>query len=674
MVGIDHVVGADARKTKEELIADIETLRRDLSKFKRMEESEKKDATDKLAKKLNTIYKDAPIGLCYLDSDLRYLIINNWLAAMNGMPADDHLGLTVGEVLPDVATGVESQLRSVIETGQPIIGGTVDAHTLADPGQIRSFQHNYFPVESDDGTVVGVSCVVEDVTERKRAEQELHKARDELEARVEERTRELRDANRELENEIAQRMRLAEQYKALLEAAPDATISVDQEGKIVLVNMQTERVLGYGRDELIGHDVEILLPNYLRDRHIQHRREYLRDPTPRAMGTDLELVALCKDGHELPVEISLSPVQASENGAVIASIRDITQRREIAIALQESKEHFRRLLESTNAIPWEADAKTWMFTYVGPQAVELLGYPREQWLEKDFWVGHIHPEDREWAIDYCLKSTTQCENYEFEYRMIAADGRDVWLHDIVNVLRQDGEPVELRGFMIDITERKRLEETRRSIGARLINAQEEERRRIARDLHDDFSQRLALFVVNLEQLASQISEIEPKAAEQLDNLRSRSQELATDLHRLSYRLHPSILQLGLIPAVRSLCNEFTEQYGVQIEFTELEVPASISQEIALCLYRIVQESLQNVVKHSGTKEAKVELTAIQDAIHLRVSDRGVGFKAADVGTKGLGLVRIQERLNLFHGHVSIQSRPSRGTRIDINIPLVAPDA
>ena len=118
MVGIDHVVGADSRKTKEELIAELETLRRDLRKFKRMEESEKKSATDKLAKKLNTIYRDAPIGLCYLDRDLRYLIISNWLAAMNGMPADDHLGRTVGEVLPDVAAGVESQLRSVIETGQ----------------------------------------------------------------------------------------------------------------------------------------------------------------------------------------------------------------------------------------------------------------------------------------------------------------------------------------------------------------------------------------------------------------------------------------------------------------------------------------------------------------------------------------------------------------------------
>ncbi len=674
MVRIDHVVKADGRKTKEELIAELETLRQHLRELERTEGSARKESTDALEKELKQIFKDIPIGVCYFDRNLRYLLINGWLAAINGIPADDHLGRTIGEVLPDVAARVESQLRSVIETGEPIIGGTVDAPTPAHPGQIRSFQHNYFPVESGDGTVVGVSCVVEDITERKRAEEALHEARDNLEARVEERTRELGKAKRKLESEIAERIRLAEQYEALLEAAPDPTISVDQEGKIVLVNMQAERVFGYGRDELIGQDLEILVPNYLRDRHIQHRREYLRDPVPRAMGTYLELAVVCKDGHELPVEISLNPVQASEKGVVISSIRDITQRREMAKALQESREHFRRLLESTNAIPWEADVKTWMFTYVGPQAVKLLGYPREQWLEEDFWVGHIHPEDREWTIDYCLKSTAQRENYEFEYRMIAADGRIVWIDDIVNVMKQDGEPVVLRGFMIDITERKRLEEIRRDLSARLINAQEEERRRIARDIHDDFSQRLALFAVQLQQLSPRISEIEPKAAEQLDNLRSRSQELATDLHRLSHRLHPSILLLGLVPAVRSLCSEFTEHHGVQVAFTELEIPTSISHEIALCLYRVVQVSLQNVVKHSGAKEAKVELTASQDAIHLRVSDRGVGFKPADVGTKGLGLVSIQERLSLLRGQFSIRSRPSRGTRIDVNIPLVAPDA
>ncbi len=170
MPGFTHLVEGDARNTDEELIAELQTLRQRIGELERTKGSERKESTDALAKELKQLFRDVPIGLCYFDRNLRYLLINDWLAAINGIPADDHLGRRISEVLPDVAEGVESQLRSVIETGEPIIGGTVDAQTPANPGQTRSFQHNYFPVESDDGTVVGVSCVVEDITERKRAE------------------------------------------------------------------------------------------------------------------------------------------------------------------------------------------------------------------------------------------------------------------------------------------------------------------------------------------------------------------------------------------------------------------------------------------------------------------------------------------------------------------------
>ncbi len=142
-------------------------------------------------------------------------------------------------------------------------------------------------------------------------------------------------------------------------------------------------------------------------------------------------------------------------GALQARDVDIKRAEEV---LRRDREQFRHLVETTKAIPWEADAKTWQFTYVGPQAVTLLGYPLDQWYEKDFWATHIHPEDREYAIDFCLKSSQGCKDYEFEYRMIAADGRTAWLYDIVSVVCTNGMPETLRGFMIDITERKQAEE------------------------------------------------------------------------------------------------------------------------------------------------------------------------------------------------------------------------
>ena len=119
-----------------------------------------------------SLYKDAPVGLCYLDTDLRYVHINDWLAALNGRPAEEHLGKTLGEVLPQVAKGVEHQLRKVIQTGEPIIDGRVEAETNGSPGDVRYFLHNYHPVRSDDGTILGVNCVVQDITERTWALQE----------------------------------------------------------------------------------------------------------------------------------------------------------------------------------------------------------------------------------------------------------------------------------------------------------------------------------------------------------------------------------------------------------------------------------------------------------------------------------------------------------------------
>ena len=128
---------------------------------------------------------------------------------------------------------------------------------------------------------------------------------------------------------------------------------------------------------------------------------------------------------------------------------------------------FRRLLEGTRIVPWEADARTWAFTFVGPQAVRLLGYPVARWYAPDFWATHVHPDDRERVLQVCEQAAQEREAYELEYRMIAASGPSVWVHDIVAVERVDGAPAVIRGFLIDVTERKRAEATARASEARL---------------------------------------------------------------------------------------------------------------------------------------------------------------------------------------------------------------
>src|SRR6266481_5089428 len=142
-------------------------------------------------------------------------------------------------------------------------------------------------------------------------------------------------------------------------------------------------------------------------------------------------------------------------------------RRTAEESLRESEQNFRRLVETTAAVPWLADVETWVFTYVGPQAVRLLGYPLERWYEKDFWTSHLHPDDKEFAIKTCLALSKSAEDFEFEYRMIAASGETVWVHDIVKCEHRDGNPVELRGFMLDISERKEAEEALRESEERI---------------------------------------------------------------------------------------------------------------------------------------------------------------------------------------------------------------
>ena len=156
-------------------------------------------------------------------------------------------------------------------------------------------------------------------------------------------------------------------------------------------------------------------------------------------------------------EIKLLQIVANQIETAINNASQAEALKQSEEALKRSEEHFRLLVETTNVIPWEADAKTFQFTYVGPQAQGLLGYPAEQWYEQDFWPSHIHPDDSEKAIEKCLKSTAKKKDFEFEYRMISSDGNIVWFHDLASVITEDGEPKTLRGFMIDITERRNAE-------------------------------------------------------------------------------------------------------------------------------------------------------------------------------------------------------------------------
>jgi signal transduction histidine kinase len=234
-----------------------------------------------------------------------------------------------------------------------------------------------------------------------------------------------------------------------------------------------------------------------------------------------------------------------------------------------------------------------------------------------------------------------------------------------------GRVLRTIGIVADITERKNGEEALSSVSQKLIEAQEQERTRIARELHDDLSQRMALLGIGLTQFERSLPELPSDAQERLHNISEVASEVSSELHSISHQLHPAKLDLlGLVATVGGHCREVSQQHELQIEFVHYDVSDRIPKDVALCLFRIVQEALRNIVKHGRTESAKVELSGSADEIYLRISDQGAGFSPESAQARGgLGLISMRERLRLIGGHLDVESEPSRGTRIYVRVPV-----
>ena len=336
---------------------------------------------------------------------------------------------------------------------------------------------------------------------------------------------------------------------------------------------------------------------------------------------------------------------------------------------RRSGQQYEDLVESLEAIVWRANAHTFEHVYVSEQAETVLGYPVNDWLlQPHFKETRLHPDDRMQVLATYRQAAHDSTHHRLDYRIRAADGREVYIHECVHSVFEEGGCRELIGVMMDITDRKAAERSLMEMTGRLIRAQEEERCRIARELHDDFNQRLALLAIGLERLGQTFA-AESTALSQVSDLCRLTHNIASDVHRLSHQLHSAKLEhLGLVPAIKGLCRELSEQYGAHIHFVHRNVPHTMAKEAALCLFRVVQEALNNTIKHSGVRKSQLELFGDRGTVHLCVSDTGAGFDLQSVSAKGhLGLISMQERVRAAGGTIAVESRPSKGTRISVHL-------
>jgi PAS domain S-box-containing protein len=357
----------------------------------------------------------------------------------------------------------------------------------------------------------------------------------------------------------------------------------------------------------------------------------------------------------------------------------VEEHKQSQLALRQSEDKLRLLLDSTGEGIYGIDLEE-RCTFCNPACLRALGYERAD----DLLGKNMHDLIHYARADGTLYPVEECRNF----RAVRA-GEGIHVDDEV-LWRANGTsfPAELWSYpqrrgqevigavvaFIDITERKLAEEALASVSRRLIAAQEQERARIARELHDDICQRLALLAIQLEQIQQNSPNLSLDVGSRMGELWRQTSEIATDIQSLSHELHSARLQyLGLAAAVRGFCQEFGEQQNVEIDFNTYGMPKSpLSADISLCLFRVVQEALHNSAKHSGVRYFEVRLWGVSGEIHLTVADSGLGFDwEAAKESRGIGLISMEERLKLVNGTLSIASQPQQGTTVYARVPLTS---
>jgi PAS domain S-box-containing protein len=469
-------------------------------------------------------------------------------------------------------------------------------------------------------------------------------------------------ADRKLAEEVLR------EYERAVEASGEMITVINREHRCLMANREYLNRRNATREQVVGHFAYELVDQRMFEDIFKPKL----DECFRGNVIKFEMKYTYPELGERDLSISYYPIEGPDGiDRVACLLLDITDRKQAEHALRESEQRFRLATQAGKMYAFEWNVASDTIVRSGDVA-GVLGSTGETELKRHQMRESIHPDD--WGQFTTSMRETSPENpdVQMSYRWLRPDGSVAWLEKTAQAFfDEQGKMVRMVGMVTDVTERKRAEEVLSDVSRKLLQAQEQERLRIARELHDDINQRLAILHVELANLAGGHPVSATDLHEAVDKLQTRISDISSGIQAISHRLHSSQLEyLGLVPASQSFCRETAELHKVTIDFKADTVRQSIPHDISLTLFRVLQESLQNAIKHSAAHNFTVQFSGTGSEIQLIVRDQGKGFDVAAVRNKhGLGLISMRERISLVKGTILITSKPAQGTEINVRIPI-----
>ena len=460
---------------------------------------------------------------------------------------------------------------------------------------------------------------------------------------------------------------------AIVASSDDAIVSKNLGGIITSWNNSAERIFGYTPEEAIGQHITLIIPQ---ERHAEES-DILGRVRQGERVDHFQTIRRRKDGSLLDVSLTISPVRDSSGRVIGASkvARDITEQKQSERALRESEQRFRVITDASPIMVWMSGTDKLCY-YFNKGWLDFVGRTLEQ-ESGNGWTENVHPEDFDHCLQMYVSNFDARRPFEMEYRMRHHTGQYRWILDRgVPRHAPDGTFEGYIGGCLDIHDQKEAAEKVRIADdmTRLMKAQDEERRRIARELHDSAGQTLAVLGMSLAQLVHRAEGIAPELAREGKEIEAMVQQLHREIRTTSYLLHPPLLdESGLASALSWYVEGLAERSDVAITLNVADNVGRLPSDMELAIFRVVQECLTNIHRHSGSKTALIRVGREGESLRTEVRDKGKGIspeRLLEIQSRGsgVGIRGIRERIRLFHGEMKIESKGS-GTAVIVSIPM-----